>query len=209
MTTLNLNEIQKGVGRVKYRGIHILKFPFDYMMYQMIITDIKPDLIIEVGTYGGGSAVYLADLLEINGKGEVHTIDVFPEITVEMSTDQRHFVDHPRIKYFNQGYDGYDLKNAEGFEKVLVIDDASHVYEDVLNSLNKFHHLVPVGSYFIVEDGNCQQLYPTDNRWNGGPLRAVHEFLKTNDQFEIDRTYCDMFGHDSTFNTDGYLKRIK
>ena len=40
-------------------------------MYQMIISEVKPDLIIEVGTRKGGGAYYLADLLDSIGNGVI------------------------------------------------------------------------------------------------------------------------------------------
>lgn len=208
MTKLDINRIQDGIGKMQYRGVNVLKFPFDYVLYQMIIFEVKPDLIIEIGTYGGGNALYMADLLDtFKIDGEVHTIDIHPQLTPDMSCGSDLVVTHPRIKYFNAGYQGYDLKNTEGKERILIIDDGSHKYEDVLNALRKFNHLIKKGSYFIVEDGNCYQLYPGSTEWNGGPMRAIDEFLKENNDFEIDRKWCDFYGEDSTFNTNGYLRR--
>lgn len=212
MTKLDVNEIQKGIGRMQYRGVGVLKFPIDYVLYQMIIWEVKPDLIIEIGTYGGGNALYMADLLETFGieNGMVHTIDLWPELKPEMSCGSNLVIDHPRIKYFNKGYQGYDIaENTKGKQKILIIDDASHKYTDILAALNKFHHLIPKDSYYIIEDGNLYQLYPhpSQNVWDGGPLRAIDEFLKTNNDFFIDRKWCDYYGQDSTFNTNGYLKK--
>ena len=124
------------------------KCPFDYVLYQMMITEIKPDLIIEIGTNKGGSALYLADLLELNGQGEIHTIDL-PENKADPLLHS-----HPRIKDFKEGYSGYDTGNLSKYNKViLVIEDGSHMYEDVLAALEKFSPFVTNGSYFIVEDG--------------------------------------------------------
>jgi len=210
MTNLNINQIQDGIGKMTYRGVGLLKFPLDYVIYQMIIFEVKPDLIIEIGTYGGGTALYIADLLNIIGKGEVHTVDIYPKLTPEMSCGSDLVIKHPRIKYFNEGYEGYNLSNCIEFEKILVIDDGSHKYEDVLKTLNKFKDIISINSYFIVEDGNCYDLYPKVDYavWNGGPLRAIHEFIENNSNYIIDRKWCDFYGNNSTFNTDGYLKKI-
>jgi len=112
-------------------------------------------------------------------------------------------------EYFvNKGWEGYDIKEASGFKKILVIEDASHMYEDTLGALKKFSPIVSVGSYFIVEDGIVSEL-GRDEGFHGGPLRATREFVKENNNFEIDRKYCDMFGKNATFNVNGYLKKIK
>lgn len=195
--------ISDGHFNVKYRGISAIRCPFDYVMYQMIISELKPDLVIEIGSSDGGGALYIADLMEILGNGVIHTIDIIDRINETTKN-------HPRIKHFLNGWKGYDLKEARGFSKVLIIEDGSHMYEDSLGALHKFSSLVTLGSYFIVEDGIVNEL-GREKGFHGGPLMAIREFLKEgeNKSFEVDRKYCDMFGKNATFNVNGYLKRIR
>jgi len=217
MTQLRLNSIQQGLSRVQYKGVFCMKFPFDYVLYQMIIHEVRPDLIIEIGTLYGGSALYLADLLEtfnIEG-GEVHTIYIAPPIGIKNTRIASVGVDkavgeHPRIKTFNQGYQNYDLKNIEGFKNIMVIDDGSHIYEDVMNALYKFSPIVTKGSYYIVEDSNAEEVCDreTFESLKGGPLNAIMDFLLYTSGFIIDLRWCDMFGINSSYNTYGYLKKI-
>ena len=131
--------IYKGHFNVTYRGITTLRMPFDYVMYQMILCKIQPDLIIEIGSAYGGTTLYFADLMDILGHGMVHSIDINESVDPLAKK-------HPRIKLFSKGWDRYDLREAAGFNKILVIDDGSHLYEDVLAALNKFAPLVSVGS---------------------------------------------------------------
>jgi cephalosporin hydroxylase len=195
----DVHTVDKGHHKVTYRGVKTVKCPFDFVIYQMIIFDVKPDLIIEVGANNGGSALYMADLLNITGKGEIHTIDIVDRIDPLASS-------HPRIRFFGKGYLDYDISLASRFEKILVIEDASHMYDQTLESMNKFASLVSPGSYLIVEDGIVDALGIT-KQFDGGPLRAIREFLPDHPEFEIDRYYCDLFGKNATFNPDGYLKR--
>ncbi|MDP2705009.1 MAG: CmcI family methyltransferase [Patescibacteria group bacterium] len=188
--------IYNGHFNVTYKGIRTLKCPFDYVMYQMIITSLKPDLVIEIGTSYGGNALYIAELMDTIEHGKVHTIDIVGKSEVV----------HPRITFFKNGWEGYDLKETKKFSKILIIDDGSHMYEDVLSTLHKFASAVSVGSYYIIEDGIIDEI---GKKFNGGPLRAIREFLPENKNFEVDRTYCDMFGKNATFNVNGYLKKIK
>lgn len=199
----NLDSIYDSHFRVKYKNVEYLKCPFDYVLYQMVITKVKPDLIIEIGTLKGGGAYYCADLLNSIGKGIVHTIDI------ENQVDDYNVLNHPRIKFFTDGYQNYDIELTKEFKNILVIDDASHKYQDVINTLNKFSKVVSKDSYFIVEDGVLTFLGGEDSENQGGPIRAIDEFLQGNDQFIIDREYCDFFGLNATFNPNGYLKRIK
>ena len=104
MTTLSLKDTQKALKRTYYRGINFMKNPNDAVIYQMIMHDIRPDLIIEIGTLKGGSALYFADLMTVMGiDGEVHTIDLSIEASDgtirQPKTEIPDIVlDHPKVK---------------------------------------------------------------------------------------------------------------
>jgi cephalosporin hydroxylase len=198
---LSVNTIDKGHHQVSYRGVKAIRCPFDYVIYQMIISEIKPDLIIEIGTRKGGGAYYMADLLDNIGKGIIHTIDIVDEVEPIVK-------EHKRIKFFTDGWENYPIELAKSFTKILVIEDASHMYLDSIGALNKFHSLVSKDSYFIVEDGIVNKL-GLEKKYDGGPLRAIREFLPNHPEFIVDRKWCDMFGKNATFNVNGYLKKIK
>lgn len=187
---------------VKYRQVPLVKCPFDYVMYQMIIMDVKPDLIIEIGTFKGGAALYYSDLLSlIDGYSEVHTIDIESNIESDLIKN------NPRIKLFTNGYQNYNIDLAKRFSKIMIIDDGSHKYEDVSNALSIFSNIVSKDSYFIIEDGVISDL-GLQSEFNGGPERAINEFLLQNNNFIIDRKYCNFFGNNATFNPNGFLKKI-
>jgi cephalosporin hydroxylase len=166
----------------------------------MVINEVKPDLIIEIGTHQGGGSLYLADLLAMIGDGVVHTIDICNMVESPL------VLDNPRIKRFVEGWEKYDLAAAQVCSRVLVIEDGAHTYEQSLGAIRRFHPLVSPGSYLIVEDGIVDYLGMKKD-FNGGPVRAIEEFLGTNPQFSVDRTWCDFFGPNATFNVEGYLKR--
>lgn len=206
---LNLKGIVDGHHKMMYRGIKAIKCPFDYVIYQMIINEIKPDLIIEIGTAYGGSSLYLADILLQIGDGVLHTIDISEEYLNSNTEDLRNLIiDHPRIQRFLGGYQNYDLNSASSFSKIMLIEDGSHNYLDVLNVMNKFNCLVTEDSFMIIEDG-CVNWLDREGEFDGGPLRAISEFSPKNPQFQIDRKWCDFYGYNVTFNPNGYLKKIK
>jgi cephalosporin hydroxylase len=188
---------------VTYKGVPSLKCPFDYTLYQMLIMDIEPDLIIEIGTYKGGGALYYADLLYLlGGNRRVHTINITDEIE---SIKVRN---HPQIDFFTDGFENYDLGLANKYNRVLVIDDGSHQYRDVMKSLEIFSDVVTENSYFIVEDSIMTQM-GFDNSAGGGPTKAIKDFLEKDSRYVIDRQYCDFFGLNATFNPNGYLKKVR
>jgi cephalosporin hydroxylase len=198
---ISIQSIYKGHFNVKYRGVSAVRCPFDYVIYQMIIHELKPDLVIEIGTNKGGGALYIADLMDLMGHGEVHTIDI-------VSDHEKVVEEHPRIKMFFNGCANYDLHLAAPFKNIIVIDDSSHTYENTLSALNKFGPIITMNSYFIVEDGIIEEL-GLEKDFGGGPLRAIEEFLADNSNFVIDRKWTDFFGRNATFNVNGYLKRIR
>ena len=63
---LNLHSIVNGHHNTTYRGVKMLKNPFDYLLYQMIINEVKPDLIIEIGTHYGGDGKTTFTLPKLN-----------------------------------------------------------------------------------------------------------------------------------------------
>lgn len=199
---LSLEGLNKGHHKVTYKGIKAIRCPFDYVIYQMIIGEVKPDLIIEIGSHEGGGAIYLSDLLKAyNIDGEIHTIDIHDNA-------KKNLINYPNIKFFGNGAENYDIALAKKFKTILVIEDAAHTYECSKEAINKFASLVTVGSYLIVEDGIVNEL-GIEKEYGGGPLKAIREFLPSHPEFMVDRKWCDMFGKNATFNVNGYLKRIK
>ena len=200
-TNFKLKDIEAGHFHVAYKGVPAIKCPFDYVLYQMLIWEVQPDLIIEIGTNKGGSALYLADLLELNKKGVLHTIDL------SVNEEDASLLSHPRIKVYKDGFMNYDTSILSKYETILVIEDGPHTYEDTLAALHKFSQFVSKNSYFIAEDGIVSEL-GREKEFNGGPQKAISEFLKKNSNFIIDRKWCDFFGINATFNVNGYLKKI-
>jgi cephalosporin hydroxylase len=197
---ISVQSIYEGHHKVTYKGIKAIRCPFDYVIYQMIINEVKPDLVIEIGTNIGGGSLYIADLLDMNGKGVLHTIDILDMVNPKVK-------EHNRIKFFTKGWEDYDLELAKGFNTVLIIEDASHLYKDSIGILNKFHKIVSIDSYFIVEDGIINELGLVKN-YEGGPLKAIREFLPSHAEYIVDTKWCNMFGKNATFNVNGYLKKI-
>jgi cephalosporin hydroxylase len=181
-------------------GAQALKNPLDLWIYQEIVFQTRPGLIVETGTYRGGSALYLASLCDLLGDGEVVSIDVEP-----LRDD---YPTHPRITYLG-GRSSTDPDVVESVREradgraTLVILDSDHSQSHVEAELAAYAPLVPVGCYVIVEDSNIgrirKDLMP-------GPLEAIDTFLASTDEFEIDREREKFL---ITFNPSGYLRRVR
>jgi hypothetical protein len=86
---------------------------------------------------------------------------------------------------------------------LLVIEDADHRYLTTLGVLNFMDGHLRGGEYVLVEDGICDS-FGNEGRYDGGPNRAIAGFLDGRTDYEVDRHYCDFFGHNVTWNTNGY-----
>lgn len=180
-------------------GVPIQKCPLDLWIYQEIIYEVKPDLIIESGTADGGSAYYLASLCDMVQKGRVVTIDIAAKARPQ----------HPRITYLTGSSVSAEIYNAvrdsiKPGEQVMVILDSDHSYGHVLNELRIYALLVTAGSYLIVEDTNING-NPVFPGFGPGPMEALQQFLAENKEFVVDKSREKFF---VTFFPDGFLKKL-
>ncbi len=187
-------------GSTYWLGYSTLKNPLDCWVYQEILYDVQPDLIIETGTNKGGSALFMATLCQLLKKGEVVTIDV---------EEYKNMPQHPLITRLIGSSVADEIvrqvrDKVQHAETVLVILDSDHRKEHVLQELEVYAPLVTPGSYLIVEDTNLNG-HPVVPDFGPGPYEAVQEFLKDNDSFKVDRDREKFF---LTFNPGGFLKKI-
>lgn len=206
-TTLPRNtmlSIQHASHNYSYRGVPMIKNPFDFALYPLLLWNLKPRTIIEIGSKDGGSALWLGDMLNNFGiDGHIYSIDIVKVTSVE----------HPRVTYIEgngralQEIFTPDFLNSLP-RPLLVIEDADHVYETSHHVLEYFHRYLRAGEYIVIEDGIISDL-TQDPGYNSGPHRALKEFLAMHpDEYEIDDSFCDFFGYNLTWCTNGFLKKI-
>jgi len=202
-------------------GVPVIQLPPDLQAMQEIIWEVKPDLIIETGIAWGGSIIFSASmlaLLEVCGeieKGDVIGID----IDIRSHNKETIFA-HPLSKkitmFEGSSIDKKIIRKVAEFTKskkrVLVCLDSNHIHDHVLAELRAYAPLVSIGSYCIVEDTAIQDVSAattSDRPWGKGnnPKTAVWEFLKENNNFEINKIIESKLI--LTGFPDGYLKRIK
>ncbi len=184
--------------RTQYMGLPIYKCPLDLWVYQEIIFETRPDLIVETGTFMGASALYLAHLFDALGHGRVVTIDT------QASAQPA----HPRIRYVagssaSPAVIDDALEGRKNAERVMVILDSDHTEAHVTKELALLANEVSVGCYLIVEDGNING-HPVLPDFGPGPYEAVQKFLAANPNFEVDPAREKFL---LTFSPDGFLKR--
>jgi cephalosporin hydroxylase len=182
-------------------GVLTKKCPLDLWIYQEIIFEIKPDIIIECGTSTGGSALFLACMCDLINNGKVISIDI------ERKEGRPK---HRRINYLLGSSISREIVDEVGNmvghrDKVMVVLDSDHSKDHVLRELRMYKNFVTKGSFLIVEDTNING-HPVAKEFGLGPWEAVEEFLRENKSFVADRSREKFF---LTFNPKGYLKKLE
>lgn len=157
----------------RWRGVRIEKMPEDLFLYSKVIWENKPDLIIETGTQYGGSALFFGDMLEINGKGLVITVD----------HENLNPPEHPRIKYLlgdSTSPNIVDLIKRESVGKTVMLSmDSKHNAKAINKELGAYAHLVTPGQYMVIED-----IVTILGDTTGDGYQAVEHFLSENKFFQ-------------------------
>ena len=197
---------------VFWLGHRAWKNPLDAWIYQEILYEVQPDIVIEIGNKFGGGTLFLASICELMGHGRVLALDI----------DRSKFTaTHNRIDLLTGDCSSPDIiaavsEKCKG-KKTLIIHDADHTREAVLRDLRNFADMVSVDSYLIVEDSiqGVPGYIDPDRGVNVGPmtlpkkntpLLAIEEFLQENNDFVIDESRERYI---LTENPKGFLRRVK
>ncbi len=200
-----LGPIQRGVLRYRYRGVPMAKSPFEMALYPLLLWDLKPHTVFEIGSYRGGSAFWFADMLANFGiEGCIHSVDVAAVTGVE----------HPAIRFWTGDQRRLaEVLPVELLETAphpwLVVEDGSHDSVATAKVLEFFHPRLRAGDYLVVEDGILTDLGEAEV-YRGGPGKALKEFLLAHPtDYALDVGLTDWFGHNATWCTNGFVKRVK
>ena len=194
----NLFDAQRTWSTMTWRGHASAKIPNDMWLYQEAIFELKPSLIVEFGTNEGGSALFLADVMDAmeSLNGRILTIDILRRDNLPR---------HPRISYF-VGHSRHDPAIAKVKEEVVAakgpvmfIEDSEHSATHIAAELEIYAPMVTPGSYFVVEDCGWpdQTMIVQD---------VIAAFLKANPDFEVDDSKGRYL---MTLSPGGWVKRRK
>ena len=186
---------------VKWLGQPLWQNTTDLWTIQEVISETRPALLIETGTYEGGSARFYASLMDLVDHGRVVTIDLRrkPEI------------DHPRVMFIpGSSTDAFVVARvraevAKTKGPVMVILDSDHRQAHVAAELEAYASLVTPGSYILVQDGIMDELLPALRKDTPGPVPAIRAFLKDHPEFVEDKELSERFL--ITSHPHGWLRR--
>lgn len=199
----NLRTIQTGTLGYHYNNVPCLKNPFDLALYTMLLGQLRPTTIVEIGSAAGGSALWFAaQARALHLECAVLSVDINKVTTVS----------DPDVTFLGGDIHHLDTSALPAMlgsrtGPLLVIEDGPHTFGGSLAALRFFDDYLQPGDYIVIEDGIAKDLGYRHLR--NGPNRAVRQFLSDHgDRYTVDRSYCDFFGRNITWNPNGYLRRI-
>jgi cephalosporin hydroxylase len=177
-------------------GIPIIQMPTDILVFQEIIWETKPDLIIETGVARGGSVNFWASMQDMCGiDGHVIGIDIdIREHAREAILNSKYSNKITLIESdsVDESIKGKIEKYTSTYKRVMVILDSNHTHDHVYKELRIYADYVTPGCYLVVLDTMTEFIRkPLDRQWGPGdnPYTAVQEFMKNSGGFTLDEAY--------------------
>lgn len=180
----------------------MVKIHEDVERYEKVIAETQPDIVIECGTWNGGSAEWLASL-----GLEVVTIDIEDHVSPERKSKLSgsvHWLIGSSVDAEIVGH----VKELVGDKRCMVILDSDHHACHVLTEMEIYWPFVTPGCYMVVEDGIVRYVPVKEHETmiQHGSMEAIESFVARHDEFDIDDTIEKL--HPVTLFPAGWLKRI-
>ena len=135
-----------------------------------ILRNLRPDHVIEIGSYKAGTTEALCRALHANGHGFVHTVDPFRAdyITATIKHWPPELLAHVRVHSMSS-MDFYMDMERQGIRPGIVFVDGNHDYEFALFDIGRAAKYLSHGGFIFV-----------DNIAQPGPFLAARDFLAVN-----------------------------
>lgn len=182
------NMSQGAVECMSWRGMPLFKTAFDFSLYPMLLWELKPRSIIEIGSGTGASALWMRDLLRsFEIPCEILSLDIVkPEIEV------------PGVRFLQGDCNAIEAALPADVLAALphpwlAIEDAHENVAGVLGYLDGF---LEAGDYLIVEDSEMKK------------QELAQLFSDPGFCYRVDSRYTDFFGRNATCAPDSILKKV-
>lgn len=198
-----------------WKGIILNKSVTEIGLYPMLMYELQPKTIIELGAFNGGSAVWLADHLELfDIPGTVYSMDI------DLSLLDKKAEKDSRVNFL--AGDSYKIAETFPHEMLsklphpwLIIED-SHV--NLVGILDYFHQNgFQSDDYLVVEDTSQSMWNYWREHWDDASeveqgmrkLPDLKNWLKDHEnEYLVDTHYQDMYGYNGSKNWNSILKKV-
>lgn len=180
--------------RFKWQGLTLMKDPMTLSIYQQLIQDLKPKTIVEFGSFDGGSAQWMSDVNRaIKNDCTIYTYDIDTHPIKCYNTDI--VITQLDVNNIQQYVDDNFVVLKQLPRPILVIEDCHANVVELCRQVDRF---LEVGDYLIIEDTLDIDKY-----------HDLDTFMSSNNNYEVDRYYCDFWGLNNSWNVNSFLKKVK
>jgi cephalosporin hydroxylase len=183
-------------------GHPVNRYPADLHVYQELLAQVRPSLVVLVGDDDGvgGRALFIASVCDQLGHGHVVAVG---------RGDPSQRASHPRVTHLagapeSPAVAGEVVALAPIPPDALVILGLGAMGR-VVSAFKRYAALVPVGGYVVVEN-TVVNGRPAGSGFGPGPYEAVEAILASGGEFVPDPAGER---YTLTFNRSGYLKRVR
>jgi len=186
-----------------YKGRTLAKLPEDLRVYQHVIEETQPQVIVELGTYAGGAALWFEDQL----RTLCQWVDERPSVITVDTTLRGASVASPSIAFVHGDLatDGVaaEVHRLVDGRQAMVVEDAQHTDACTTAALTLYADLVGPGHYFVVEDAIVDTPLALEGWIGGGVADAIDRFVSEHGEF----TQEHLSPYGLTMHFGGWLKR--
>jgi len=191
---------------LSYFGTQIFQVPTDIYLYQKLIWEVKPTLIIETGVAKGGSILAIASFMFLAEQNEdFRTTESSPKDWLVVGVDknvlkeEREMLDKWSFGGNTVLIEGSSTEDAvldrvkflsQDHERILVFLDSDHSESHVARELECYSDLVSIGSYIVIFDSGIGRLSEETHalrsrNWNSNSHAgtAVSKFLENQERY--------------------------
>ena len=214
-------EVIKKQSKGKYLTVHcglqLLKTPEDMVVYQQMFWHIKPRTVVELGTYTGGSAIWMGEMFKTMGLDcHCYSVDydhsLLPDEARRMKPDNVTFL-LGDCRTIDKTLTPKMLSELP--RPLIIIEDA---HPDIFDALCYFHKYLQVGDYYVAEDtspdiptrvgmGLCLEYEAIGSN---PKLEELKKFVADHEEeYAVDSYFTDFYGYNSLSHWNGIIRRMK
>jgi len=161
-----------------WMGVQTYKSPMDMWNYQEILVSLQPSVVIEFGTWHGGSALFFSSVMQQIG---LPYVVVSVDITASRISE-RTKVD-PNIQLLTMSSASPEVRQSVKTLRqkfpgpAFAILDSDHSRQHVLAEMLNLRDILVTGDYLVVEDSNING-HPVAKSFGPGPYEAIQEYFR-------------------------------